>query len=395
MAEESQNIEQDISSTQEQAQDSRITFTVESNDTQSSFNTIEQQIVNNTSVGNNTEESWVDVPFEELEHDANIDSEQGRSSSNGNDFEDEENILVEASPEILFKMLKDQKGFEYDSIDDLLTPKEQKKYAPELEKYQEFIEKTGNTNFNDFQATQRDWNAETPEDRLKEYIKAKNPELSKKELDFLYDDKYNIEDLDEEDDERIILQKGINAKTDLREANEFLEKRKQEYMAERGSDAHIPVEYREAKALIEKFEQQQEATDLERQVIRDDYVSKINDYFTKDYDGIKVKFGNDEIGYEEVSFKPENIQETKDRHTDISNFNSKFFDEKGNLVKPKEWNEALYMAENWQSELNKAYNRGIAKKLEIDDKLSKNIQPDNLRNVSENRSSGITFTIEK
>ncbi len=309
--------------------------------------------------------------------------------------EEDDDDYVELDDTLAFEHLRKSKGFEFKDIDELLTPKEQKKYAPELEKYQEFIDKTGNTNFNDFQATQKDWNAETQDNILREYIKAKNPDLSKEDIDFLYDEKYNIEDLDEEDDEREIRRRGILSKTDLREASEFLEKRKQEYMAERGSDAHIPEEYREAKTLIEKFEQQQEATDLAREANSQDYVSKVTDYFTKDYDGIKVKLGNDEMGYEEVSFKPENINETIERHTDISKFNRKFFDEQGKLVKPKEWNEAIYMAENWQTELNKAYNRGIAKKLEIDDKLSKNIQPDNLRNVSENRSSGITFTIEK
>jgi hypothetical protein len=55
---------------------------------------------------------------------------------------------------------------------DSLTPREQKKYAPEMEKF-EFIEKTGNTNYNDFKETQKDWSAE--ESRLRNYLLLSNP----------------------------------------------------------------------------------------------------------------------------------------------------------------------------------------------------------------------------
>jgi hypothetical protein len=39
------------------------------------------------------------------------------------------------------------------------------------------------------------------------------------------------------------------------------------------------------------------------------------------------------------------------------------------------------MAKNYKAELNKAYQRGIAKQLDISDRASKNIQPDNMRSV--------------
>jgi hypothetical protein len=38
------------------------------------------------------------------------------------------------------------------------------------------------------------------------------------------------------------------------------------------------------------------------------------------------------------------------------------------------------MAKNYKAE-NKAYQRGIAKQLDISDRASKNIQPDNMRSV--------------
>ena len=309
------------------------------------------------------------------------------------EIEDED--YEELNEDLAFKFLKDKKGLTAENIDELLTPKEQKKYAPELEKFQEFIEKTGNRNFKDFEETQKDWSLETPDTVLKELIKSENPLLSDKEVDFLFNKKYSVEDLDEELDEDLLLERGINRKIDIAKATDFLEKRKAEYMVDRGSDDHIPAEFKEAKAFREDVEKQQNDYEITRQANRNDYVSKTEDFYSQSFEGFKVELGNKDIGYEEVSFKPENIQETKTYQQDLDNFNKEFFDETGKLAKPKEWCEALYMAKNYKTELNKAYNRGIAKQLEIDDKLSKNIQPDNLRNVQANRSSELTFTIEK
>jgi hypothetical protein len=309
------------------------------------------------------------------------------------EIEDEE--YEELNDDLAIKHLANSKGMSVEEFNNSLTPKEQKKYAPELEKYQEFIDKTGNTNFKDFEATQIDWKAADPDTVLKELIKSENPLLSAKEVDFVFDKKYNSEGLDEELDEDQLTQIGINRKVDFAKATEFLEKRKQEYMVNRGSDDHIPAEFKEAKTFREEVEKQQNDFEIVRQANRDDYVSKTEDFYSQSFEGFKVELGNKEIGFEEVSFKPENIQETKSYQQNLDNFNKEFFDETGKLVKPNEWCEALYMAKNYKSELNKAFNRGIAKQLELDDKLSKNIQPDNLRNVQQNRAEGFTFTVEK
>ena len=313
--------------------------------------------------------------------------------------EAEEEIDIEDIEELdeqtAFELLKSKRGFDFENIDALLTPKEQKKYAPQLEKFQEFIEKTGNENFNDFLETQKDWGAEKEEVVLRELIKSENPLATQKEIDFLYNKKYSIANLDEEDDEDEILEKGINTKTDLKKAQDFLEKRKQEYLVDRGSDDHIPEAYREAKAFKENLEQQHANNEIANQAVREDYVAQTESYFSKDFDGIKVQLGNDEIGFEEVSIKPDNLAELKAKHLDISNFNNKFFDQEGKIVDSKGWHEALYMAENYKEELNKAYNRGMAKKAELDDKLSKNIQPDNIRDIPGAPASKTTYTVVK
>jgi hypothetical protein len=305
--------------------------------------------------------------------------------------EDEYEVL-ELDENTAWQFLKGKRGFDVDSIDDFLSSKEQKKYAPEMEKFNEFIEKTGNKNYNDYLETQKDWNTESDEIRLRSFIKLSNPDLSDKEVNRLYDRKYNINDLDEDLDEDEILDRGISIKTDLKKANEFFENRKQEFNAVGGSDEYVPIAYREAKQQLEDQAKQEEDYIIDRDAKRNTFIARTEALFNRDFEGFKIKLGDEKIGFEEHSIRPENLNDIKEQQLDSNNFINKFLDkDTGEINDPRGYHEAVYMATNYKTELNKAYNLGMAKQLEIYDKLSKNIQPDNIRNAPSNVSSGISF----
>jgi len=307
--------------------------------------------------------------------------------------EEEEYEAVELDEDLALQYLADSKGMTVEEFQNSLTPKKQKKYAPEMEKFNEFIEKTGNRNYNDFLETQKDWSAETPENVLKQYIKLSNPDLTDKEANHLYNKQYNIADLDEELDEDEILEKGINVKADLRKANAFFENRKQEFNAVGGSDDYIPEAYREAKKFYDDHTNQEEEFSKELETKRNNFVSKTEALFNRDFEGFKIKLGDNETGFEEFSIKPENLEEVKEDQLDSRNFIKPFLDkETGEVTDHAGYHEAIYMAKNYKTELNNAYKRGMAKQLEINDKLSKNIQPDNIRTIPSNGGSGVTFT---
>lgn len=334
-----------------------------------------------------------------------VDEEEEESEEESDDLgsneepdaeeEEEEFEYEEIDEDKAWKYLKEKKGISAETIDELLTPKEQKKYAAEVEKFQEFIDKTGNKNFKDFEETQRDWYAENEDTVLKEYLRLQYPDLNQKQLARLYDKNYSLEGLDEEVDEEEITDKSIERTVSLKKAHELLEKRKEEFMVNRGSDDLIPDDYKSAKEAQDKLQEQQKLDEEAFLAKRNDYVSKTENILSNDFEGFKVKLGDEKIGFEEVSFKPENIQETRQRQLDIANFNQKYFDETGTLKDAKGFHEALYFAENYQSELNKAYKRGMAKQLEIDDKLSKNIQDDTIRPINTNQGPQITVTHSK
>jgi hypothetical protein len=104
------------------------------------------------------------------------------------------------------------------------------------------------------------------------------------------------------------------------------------------------------------------------------------------FEGFKVQLGNDEkTGFEDFTIKPENLNEIKDYQLDSTNRVNEFVDKKTGEIKDiLEYHTSEYMAKNYKAELNKAYQRGIAKQLDISDRASKNIQPDNIRSIRTN-----------
>jgi len=309
--------------------------------------------------------------------------------------EEDEYEAVELDEDLAIKYLAESKGMTVEEFQDSLTPKEQKKYAPAMEKFNEFIEKTGNTNYNDFLETQKDWSTESEESRLRSYIKLSNPDLTDKEANRLYEKQYGLENLDEEDDEDEILDRKINIKTDLKKADAFFEKRKEEFNAVGGSDEHIPIEYREAKKAIDDQEKQEEEFFAKLNVQRNDFVSRTEALLTNNFEGLKIQLGDKEIGFEDFTIKPENLKETIDFQLDSNNRVKELTDEKTGFIKDEvEYHIGKYMERNFRTELNKAYQRGRAKELEIQDKVSKNIQPDNIRAIPSSVKTGVSFTKE-
>jgi hypothetical protein len=352
--------------------------------------TVEQVVspVSFSPVSNNEEEVIVDREDEIVANEPETVIENQEVIEPEDEYEE-----VELNEDVAMEYLAESKGMTLEEFRESLTPREQKKYAPEMEKFNEFIEKTGNTNYEDFKETQKDWSAESNESRLRNYLKLSNPELSAKEVEHLYNKKYNIEGLDEDDDEYEILERGINSKTDLKGADAFFQKRKEEFNAEGGSDEHIPIAYREARQQVENQSKQEEAFEAENKVVRDNFVSRTESLFSSNFEGFKVQLGDEKTGFEDFTIKPENLNEIKDYQLDSTNRVNEFVDQKTGEIKDiLEYHTSEYMAKNYKAELNKAYQRGIAKQLDISDRASKNIQPDNMRSVQNNGGQSVTFS---
>lgn len=290
----------------------------------------------------------------------------------------QENVQTDIDETAVLNFLK-EKGITAEKIEDL-KPKEVKQLTPEVEKFLEFKEKTGNSSFTDFLATQKDWSQEPKETVLMENLKADNPTLNDKQLEFLYKKTYEFDaDIDDDD---FVMEREINIERDYQKGLKLLESRKEEFMVPRGSDESIPENYRIAKDTLDKYAKQQEEDDKLFQENRNDYVAQTEKIFTDSFEGFKVKVGNEKIGFEELTIKPENISEAKKAQSDVSNFNNKFFDPKtGKLTDPQGFHKALYFGMNADRIAEHFYNLGKAKLAEAEDKLSKNIATETSKSI--------------
>lgn len=281
---------------------------------------------------------------------------------------------IELNEEEAFKFLKNSRGLEVDSLDDLLSTKEAKKLTPEVEKFLEFQEKTGNTNYNDFLATQKDWKTEDPNNVLKEMLRIENPTLNDKEIDFLFKENYTFDEEYAEESEQ--MRKGIRQKTDLQKAYDLLEKRKEEYMVRRGSDEFIPEDYKQAKTLVEQLQQEQLVNEKFHQEKRQEFLALTDSVFTDNFEGFKTK-----IGDKEYVIKPDNIQETKNAQLDIANIQRKFFDNNDRLIDPAGYHKALFAASDPDRYAKHFYELGKAAYAEEQEKISKNIPIQGMKQV--------------
>ena len=204
-----------------------------------------------------------------------------------------------------------------------------------------------------------------------------NPDLDADEIDFLFNEKYSYdEDIDTDGD---IMRRKISTKTDLRKANELLEQRKQEYMVERGSDEHIPVEFREAKSRVSQIEQEQQQYNDAVQKQTEYFLQETEKVFSNNFEGFEVK-----VGDKSYKVKPQNVQEQKKLQSDVSNIISKYIDKNTGLIKDAAgYHKMLFAASDPEGFAKHFLEIGKSEYAEQDAIESKNITP-GMRQVPQN-----------
>jgi hypothetical protein len=374
MVTEDSNLDENLNQEEQEVQD----FNIEFPDTEDSSGSLDD-------FWNPTVRTEGEGEAEEAE----TEVEQEGAETEEQEGQEDEYDVQDLDENLAFEFIKKTRGLDVESIDDLLKPKESKKLSPEVEKFLEFTEKTGNTNYNDFLATQKDWGVESKDVVIKEFLKIENPTLSEKQIDFLYNKNYAFDE--EYDDEDVIMEKSINVERDFQKGVKVLDARKEEFMVRKGLDETIPEEYRNAKTEFEKIKQQEQEVDKLIAENRNDFIAKTESVFNEKFEGFKFKIGEDEL-----VIKPENIKEAVKSQSDLNNFNNKYFDENtGKLKDPEGFHKALYFGMNAEKVAEHFYNLGKAKLAEEEDKLSKNITPDSGKKIPTMGGGKITVKVVK
>lgn len=271
----------------------------------------------------------------------------------------------------ILKELNEKHGFDAKSLDDL-KPKEASKLDPETEKFLDYKKETGRS-YSDFLETQKDWSAEPKENILLQNLRLENPTLTDRQIERLYEKEYVTSEFADDDE---ITDKEINIERDYQKGLALLESQKEKYKVAKGLDESIPEDFKKAKEFADSYIKQQEENKVAFEQTAKDFQAKTDQVFSSNFEGFKVK-----VGDEEFSIKPEDVQETKSTLSDLSNFDKKFFDESGKLKDAQGYYKALHFAMNPEKVAEHFIKIGMAKQLEIEDKESKNIKVDGVKNI--------------
>jgi hypothetical protein len=263
-----------------------------------------------------------------------------------------------------------------------VAPKEETTDIPDdIKKYLEFKKETGRS-YNDFVEYQKDYSEVSKEDLVKKFIKESNPEYDQLDVDEEFSEMFGYDE--DYDDEKTINKKTRALKKFHKDALDHFESQKEKWSVPLGSNENtIPQEYKAAKEALDGFKTQQEANQEKSNY----FLSKTDELFSNEFKGFEFK-----IGEEVIVQKPSNIQAVKESQKDVSNFFSKFLDEKGLIKDPEGYHKALYVAMNYDSILKDVYDTAVAKAIENEVKSSKNIDM-SMRPSQESIKTGMKFKL--
>lgn len=313
------------------------------------------------------EEIKVEIP---AEPDTALNQNEGDgSSSRASQFGDED----------VLSYLKSKYNKEVNSLDDLFAPVEpQKELLPEdVDAFYRFKKETGR-GLEDFYRVNQDFSNEKPERLLATYFKEMNPELDDEDIQYEMADRFGYdEDLD---DERDIKKKKLAFKKELTKATKYFEDQKEKYRAplESFGTSTVSPEDQEALRSYKEYTSQLSAQQQEQAKKSEFFVQKTNELFSNEFEGFK--FG---IGDKDVSWKPSNAEDLKNKQMDISKFFNNFVDDKGYIKDAKAYHKTIAVAMNPDSFAKFFYEQGKADAIDQSARQSKNIDMGSVRTTGQ------------
>jgi len=281
--------------------------------------------------------------------------------------------------EDVLSYLKSKYNKEANSLDDLFTPVEpQKELLPDdVEAFYRFKKETGR-GLEDFYRVNQDFSNEKPERLLATYMKEINPEMDDEDIQYEMSERFAYdEDLD---DERDVKKKKLALKKELTKATKYFEEQKDKYRAPLESIGTSSVSSEDQQALqsYKEYMSQLSAQQQEQSKKSEFFVQKTNELFSNEFEGFK--FG---IGDKDLSWKPSNADDLKNKQLDISKFFNNFVDENGYIKDAKAYHKTIAVAMNPDSFAKFFYEQGKVDAINQSAKQSKNIDMGSVRTTGQ------------
>jgi hypothetical protein len=229
-------------------------------------------------------------------------------------------------------------GKEINSIDELVSEREESEPLPEdVAAYLKYKKETGR-GFSDFAKLQRDYTDLSPDALLREYYSITEEGLDSEDIDMLMEDFVFDEEVHEPTEIKKIK---LAKKKEIAKAKRFLKQQQEQYKQ--------PLESRESSAtanneeLIEyrQYLESAKAQQNDASQKREWFVKKSDEVFSSEFKGFKFNIGENEIVY-----SPGSASELRKAQETPLNFVNKYLDSNGFIKDAEGYHKSLAIAMN-------------------------------------------------
>ena len=241
-------------------------------------------------------------------------------------------------------------------------PKEPKVNLPEnVDKLVKFMDETGGS-IEDYVALNKDISSLKDGELLREYYTKSKP-WEQSEISEYMEDNFSYT---EDDDPKEIRAKKRAYKEEIHKARQFFTVNRDKYYADikLKKQTEIPEQYENALKFYEDSKRNEEIN----KEITNKFLQRTENVFSNDFKGFDFQVGNNKYRY-----KVNNITETKNAQSDLSNFVGQFLNNKGELENVSGYHKALFTARNADKIAQHFYEQGRADALQQSAKEAKNI----------------------
>ena len=266
--------------------------------------------------------------------------------------------------EDILSFIGDRYGKEINSIEELMSAREEAEKLPEdVAAYFKYKKETGRS-LEDYVKLQQDFTKVDADTLLKEYLTITEEGLDPEDIDSLMEDYVYDEDLD---DETVIKRTKLAKKKIIAKARRFFSEQQEVYkqpLESRESSASENEEFQAYKQYVSEAKTQQEENNRKT----DWFSKKSDDLFGSEFKGFKFNVDDNEI-----LFSPGSASELRKAQDTPMNFVNKYLDDSGMLNDAEGYHRSLAIAMNPEKFASYFYEQGKSNATEDVIRKTKNI----------------------
>ena len=296
---------------------------------------------------------------------------------------EETEVKLEENDVLLY--IKNRYDKDINSVDELFAEKEVNEELPEdVSKYLKYKQETGR-GINDFIKLQEDIDKMEDNAILTSYYESTEEGLDEEDIRDIIDDKFLYdEDLDDEKD---IRKTKLAKKRELVKAKAFLNEQKDKYKVPLESSGDgLSKDQQESYSTYKKSIEDSKNVVEQNKKKYNYFLDKTESVFNNDFKGFEFS-----VGDKNISFKPGDAQELKNRQADVNNFIGQFMGDDGLIADAEGYHKALAVAMNPDKFAKHFYEQGIAATIDNVSRKSKNINMDVRQESQSVSKNGITI----